>query len=80
MTELTLQGYEVACIAYGEVDATIDFLLKADAPDHVWDYVLFDNDNDLIMKGREVLGIKKESPEEIQQQRSLHEPQIQEQA
>ena len=42
--------YDVACLARGELNATLDMLAKAEAPLEVYHYVLFDNDMDLIAK------------------------------
>ena len=66
MTDVTWEDYEVACIARGELDATVDFLLKMDAAEDVWEYVLFNNDSELISKANQSFDvIEKQNTEQM---------------
>lgn len=71
MTNVTWEDYEVACIARGELDATVDFLLKMDAAEDVWEYVLFNNDSELISKANQSFN---ENPQQLQQQQQQPPP------
>jgi hypothetical protein len=42
--------YNVSCLANGELNATLDMLAKAEASMDDYEYVLFNNDSDLISK------------------------------